>query len=198
MRFSDGPVEVAMNKLAFVAFGVVMILAGSCQGDRASEPRTPAAPTARSVPVPTLALDIGRAKNEAINEAIRFAATGCPGAPLRLAGAPTRVLMALTSTPLAGRLISPETIIVGGGTRGPGFIGATNVWVIVIEGQSTARSTGDPADPGSGRHSFVFVVEPFDPTPTGCVIREAPMSTRFGDLAYGWFDFDVLLDIQQE
>ena len=106
--------------------------------------------------------------------------------------------MALTSTPLAGRLVSPETIIVGGGTRGPGFIGATNVWVIVIEGQSTARSTGDPADPGSGRHSFIFVVEPWDPAPTGCVIREAPMSTRFGDLAYGWFDFDVLLDIQQE
>ena len=71
-----------------------------------------------------------------------------------------------------------------------------SVWVVAIEGHSTIGVGDDASGTVSEFRSFVFVLAPWNPIITGCVVRDAPMATNFWDLAYGGFEFDVLFDSQ--
>ena len=71
-----------------------------------------------------------------------------------------------------------------------------SVWVVAIEGHSTTGVTDAASGSRSDLRSFVFVLAPWNPTVTGCVVRDAPMAMRISDLMYGSFEFDVLFDSQ--
>ena len=84
-------------------------------------------------------LDVDQARNDAINEVIQVAMTGCPGVPDALSGPPTRILMAVTRLVQADGLVNPEANFEDLGIVGPGGVGSggVSVWVVAIEGDST-------------------------------------------------------------
>ena len=177
----------------------ILVVAVSCVNpidDDTADRGFSAGLTGTSVPIPTVDLDVDPARNDAINEAIRAATVGCPGVPDALSGGPTRILMAVTRFVLAEGFVNPEANFEYFGTPAPGGggSGAVSVWVVAIEGHSITSVGGDASATQSELRSFVFVLAPWDPTVTGCVVRDAPIATRISQSMYGSFDFDVLFD----
>lgn len=177
-------------KLLILTCLVCLLLGSSCGSDDALQEITRTPPTTTPIPLPgSTARE--QSRNDLINEAIRLAAAGCPGIDERLSGPPTRVLVALTNSAASGRLIKPEAELQS--ESGPGAIGAVTVWVVVVEGLSVPTFGDDPWD-GANVRSFAFVLNFFIPEFTGCVVRDAPMPTKYRDPLGGAFDFEVLLE----
>ena len=185
-----------------IGLAVVALLGIACASDEGSGSDDPAGVPGTVIPAPTVHLEIDQARNDAINEAIRMATLGCPGVPDTLSGAPTRIMMAVTALVIAGPFVNPEAGF-SFLPSGPGFSGgsSSSVWVMAIEGHSTSGA-GAPEIPDgasglrSDLRSFLFVLEPWNPIVTGCVIRDAPMPTSYWSMTYGGFEFDVLLETE--
>ncbi|MDA1256232.1 MAG: hypothetical protein O3C10_00075 [Chloroflexi bacterium] len=188
----------------FVGLAIFAVVGISCvrSADEAtSGPDFLAGLVGTSVSITPVDLDADEARNDAINDAIRVATVGCPGSSGSMSGPPTRILMAVTTLAMAGPFIHPGASFDDFPQVGPGGGGGgqVSVWVVAIEGRSTTRigtpaATDDAPGERSGTRAFLFVLEPWNPTITGCVVREAPMDTSFWSMASGGFDFDVLLD----
>ena len=179
------------TRFAAVLFAICVTFFVACTTDEVSKPTVVALPTTTAIPLPgSLARE--QSRNEIVNEAIRFATAGCPGIGERLSGHPTRVMAALTNSRAAGRLTNPEADFQD--ESGPGGIGVT-VWVLVIEGSSIPVFGKDPWD-GTNVRSFVFVIRTGVRELTGCVVRDAPMPTKYKDLLVDGFEFEVLFGRQ--
>lgn len=179
------------NNLPTLLFAIWAILSISCTSNEVSKATAPAQPTATPIQLP-IASDLDHTRNNVINEAVRFATTGCPGINERFSGPPTRILAALTESARASQLVNPEADFV----HGPGGQGAIPVWVVAIEGQSMPIFDEDSSGNGSDTRSFIFVIDAFVPEFTGCLVRDAPISTMHEDFVYGSFEFEELLDTQ--
>ena len=189
-------VNAFLMRLLLVGFAM-LVIGASCTrpvGESASDRGVSVDPGEFS----GIDLDVDQARNDAINEAIQVATTGCPGVPDKLSGAPTRILMAVAPLALTGRFVNPEANFEDLGDPLPGLGGrsAVSVWVVAIEGDSTTGVGDGTSGTRSDLHSFVFVLAPWNPIITGCVVRDAPMATRINHLLYGSFEFDVLFDLQ--
>lgn len=176
-------------KLLILMFSIWLFLASSCTRDEKPEIVVPIGPTTTPIPLPgSTARE--QLRNDLVNEAIRFAAAGCPGIDEKLSGPPTRVLAALTNSAAAGGLVNPEADLQG--ESGPGGGGVT-AWVVAIEGSSIPVFGEDPWV-GANIRTFIFVVNFFTPELTGCVVRDAPMPLGYKDQFRGGFEFEILLD----
>ena len=170
--------------------GWVGVIVVSCTGGGAPTRDLPASPTATSISLPAPESASDRERNRVVNEAVQFATRGCPGTDLRLSGPPTRIQTASTSLSQAGGLVSPgaEFYSPPGGIRpegrGPG------VWIIAVEGPSASLTGASPLVGGADTHSFVFVIDVAVPTIAGCVVRDAPLPSRYGS----GYEFEVLFD----
>ena len=133
-----------------------------------------------------------QSRNSIVNEAIRFATAGCPGIDEKLTGSPTRVLAALTNSGKADGLIGPESDF----QSGPEGIAGVAVWVVAIEGASIPIF-GDDSRGDANERSFTFVARTSARELSGCVVRDAPMPTKYQIPSCplcGGFDFEVLLE----
>lgn len=186
--------DVVKNNLTALLIAVIVTLFIACGSDEALGVNVPMGPTTTAIPLPGSSVR-EQSRNEVANEAIRFATAGCPSIDEKLSGPPTRVLAALTSSRRAGHLVNPENNLHNlQGEVGPGASGIT-VWVVAVEGTSIPTFGEDPWD-GANVRSFVFVINAFLPELTGCVVRDAPMPTKYTELFSGGFRFEVLFDGQ--
>ena len=177
-----------------LAAGAIMFAA--CASDGPPEVVAPVFPTATPIRLPS-GSSLDQERNDLVNEAIRLATAGCPELKERLSGPPTRILTALSDSAVAGRLISSGADFP---QLGPGGSGAVTAWVVAIEGSSVPLVGEDPWD-GSNVRAYIFVINAFDPSFTGCVLRDAPTpvkysSSRFPVPGSGVIHFEVLLDTQ--
>lgn len=168
----------------------------ACAGEGPPVVAAPEIPAAAPIQLPSES-SLDQQRNDLVNEAIPLATAGCPGLDERLSGPPTRILAALTNASYAGGLINHEADFP---QLGPGGSGAVTVWVLAIEGSSVPIFGEDPWD-GSNIRAYFFVVDAFNPSLTGCVVRDAPLpmkylSSRFLVPGSGVIHFEVLLDTQ--
>ena len=189
-------ISEATNSLVAPIFAAGAIMIVACAGEGPPVVAAPEIPAATPIQLPSES-SLDQQRNDLVNEAIALATAGCPGLEERLSGPPTRVLAALSNSSVAGGLINSEANFP---QLGPGGSGAITVWVLVIEGSSVPIFGEDMWD-GSNIRAYFFMIDAFNPSLTGCVIRDAPISLEYASSRFlvpgsGVIHFDVLLDTQ--
>ena len=169
-------------KGTLLLISALLALSLSCQSDTSVEPSVdPVQSELRTAIAGTFTL--GELKVEFARLAVRVAQSGCVGVDERLSGEPARMLVSLTGSAVANKLISS----VGKFQHGPGGSGSVPVLVVAIEG-----STGPVV--GLDRPSyrvFVFVEPIADPDFSTCLVLEAPLSPEQTNFIYGNFEFEL-------
>ena len=175
-----------------------LLLALSCFTDVVTEPQVvPISPTTTPIPLPGSSLR-ERARNDVVNDAVRLATAGCPGVNERLSGLPTRILAPPTNSGTTGGLMVMNHSIFDEVEHGPEGLGGVNVWVVAVEGPSSPINDND-YDGGASVRSFVFVTRIAAHELTECVVREAPMPSRYANRSCpncGGFKFETLYEQQ--
>ena len=168
---------------SLLLISVLIALNLSCRSEASAAPTVdPVQSELRTAIAGTFTVD--ELKVEFARLAVRVAQSGCVGVDERLSGGPARLLVSMTDSAVAGKLISS----VGKFQHGPGGSGSVPVLVIAIEGPI------EPVVglPSSRDRAFVFVEPLVDSDFSTCLVREAPLSLDQTDFSYGSFEFELL------
>jgi len=174
---------VLRSKGALLLISALFTLALSCQSGTLAEPTVaPVQSELRTAISGTFNLDELKVEFAAL--AIRVAQSGCAGVDERLSGEPSRVLISLTHSVIANRLISSD----GKFQHGPGGSGSVPVFVIAVEGPGKKAPGGQaPID-----RAFVFVETLTDPDFKTFKIENAPLANEYTAQFTGKFEFEPI------
>lgn len=123
--------------------------------------------------------------SNSVGAAIRIAQHGCDGIDVKLVGTPHRVLVSLSNSVIANDLLNSGTRLHN--TPAPGSANPDSIQLVVVEGDSASAESGE----STGFRSFIFAESVGDPNYSTCLISEDPIETEFGNMGYGFDEFEL-------